>query len=325
MGDEEHLAAGDGVQTQILDSNEESLPTCTNRLGYKDDYRVHRYMLRADLNSFDEALRRAADRGDIDVLVLLLKARADPNKSADEIGVGFTQVGAFPLHIAAKRGNVALLARLFEAHAVIDVADQNGRTGLMVATASGQVESATWLIEHDADVNARSFYGFTPLLHAAQLPRYELVSYLLRSRASPSCVDLLGQSPLHVACKSLSSRVVRVEKSQDLSGWGDEYCYEQDTSHGSYGNRMTGAQETEQELAVRQTASELILCGADLDARDDSGRSVGEILEMKNRSDMRVALEAVVPRPPQPLESAQRRVVSAKPTCCSGISSCTLM
>lgn len=97
------------------------------------------YLVRRELPTLSDALRSAADHDHGDVLTILLKARADPNESADigAHGVGFIQVGAYPLHLAAKRSRLTLLERLLNAKADVDAADQNGRTGLMLASASG--------------------------------------------------------------------------------------------------------------------------------------------------------------------------------------------
>merc|ERR1711862_1069803 len=163
-----------------------------------------------------------------------------------------------------------------------------------------------WLIKQTAAVNARSFYGFTPLLHAAQLPRYELVALLLRSSASPNCADPMGQTPLHVTSKALQSRVVQ-KSNYDLSGYGDEYCYGQSTAYCNYGNHLSGTQETEQELAVKNTLSALVMCNADLEAKDNSGCSVADILELKNRADIRFWLEEIQPKRPGTQEPSDRQ------------------
>lgn len=252
-------------------------------LAPKQRFRVAEYMAHHQVQTKHDALRHAADRGHRAVLRLLIQAEADPNMHADSgaHGVGFTQVGAYPLHLAAKRGFVDVLEVLVAARAEVDAMDQNGRSGLMIAVASGKVDSTRWLVDHRADVNLESHYGLSPLHTASQLPRPEVVSLLLRLKAAVDPISREGRTPMHLALNALPQSRVQKEVAVDLSGMGDEYCYTLASSSGY--NHMGEAQEASQEVSVKRSVTSLLLNGADPDAIDGEGRSARAIVASKRR------------------------------------------
>ncbi|CAE7214956.1 SLC35F6 [Symbiodinium natans] len=251
-----------------------------SELSAKLAFRLRRYLARRRMPSLPDALRCAADHGHQAVLELLLHLRADPNVPADTgaYGVGFTQVGAYPLHLAAKRGRLEVMEVLLKAGASIDAADQNGRTGLMVAAASGQHAAILWLLCHRAAADCMTHYGYTALHYAALVPRPEVVHALLEGRASSNVVDREGRSALHAALSTLPrarTEGLVMTTSFDPSGIGDEYCYENDISHGYRRNE----QEEAQVQAVQKAVTALVRHGADASQRDCSGRSAIDVVQ----------------------------------------------
>lgn len=286
--DESSITLGDNGKPLVIP------PVPDEKIGAKCACRLRLYLLRKQLSSLDNALRCAADQRALALVRILLKAGANPNAAADSgaHGVGFTQVGAFPLHLAAKRSNLEVLDALLAARADVDAADQNGRTGLMVASASGQVSACEWLIRHGAALDAKSHYGCSGLHHAAMLPRLEIVELLLRAGASPLLTDKEGQTPLHLVLKTVPRRMEKREQlSCDPSGHGDEYCYDRDISHGY---SFDGAHEAVQDALVKDAVRALLAAGADVRTRDGIGRSVDDVLEMKRRPDLRAWLRGLV-------------------------------
>eukprot|EP00435_Cladocopium_sp_Y103_P046332 s2372_g13.t1 len=223
---------------------------------------------------------------------------ADPNTAADSgaFGVGFTQVGAYPLHLAAKRGRRRVMEVLLRAGAAVDAADQNGRTALMVAAASGQCGASAWLLEHRAEVDWRTHYGYTALHHAALVPRPEVVEILLEGRASTEVMDREGRTALHATLSTLPSgsdgrsrRAAVASTSCDPAGIGDEYCYDHDISHGY--RRME--QEEFQLRAVKTALMALLRSRADVHVRDGFGRSALDIMKDKRRGDLASWLQSL--------------------------------
>merc|ERR1719271_1341696 len=92
----------------------------------KEEFRLLQYLVRHQFVNVNDALRSAASNDQRIMLTLLLRAKADPNAMADSgaHGVGFTQVGAYPLHLAAKRSHLKILDMLMLWGADVDVGDQ---------------------------------------------------------------------------------------------------------------------------------------------------------------------------------------------------------
>jgi hemoglobin len=85
-----------------------------------------------------------------------------------------------PLHMAARRGNIAVARALLNAGAALEARDKKGETPLRRAVNCGHPEFVSLLLAHGADVNTRDRKGRTPL-QAARRP--EMVA-LLREHGS---------------------------------------------------------------------------------------------------------------------------------------------
>ncbi len=80
-----------------------------------------------------------------------------------------------PLHMAARRGNIAIAQALLNGGAALEARDKKGETPLRRAVNCGHPEFVALLLAHGADVNSRDKHGQTPL-QAARRP--ELVALL---------------------------------------------------------------------------------------------------------------------------------------------------
>jgi ankyrin repeat protein len=79
-----------------------------------------------------------------------------------------------PLHYAAREGHTAVAALLVGAGARVDQPEANGVRPLLLAIMNDHADTARFLIEHGADVNADDWYGRTPLWAAVDVRNVEL-------------------------------------------------------------------------------------------------------------------------------------------------------
>ena len=86
---------------------------------------------------------------------------------------------------------------------IIDISDENGNTGLLVASANNQLEVLQFLIKnHHAKINKSNDCGWTSLHHACLYGHNEIIKELLKNGASFTIRNRLGATPLHIAVAS---------------------------------------------------------------------------------------------------------------------------
>ncbi len=108
-------------------------------------------------------LALACQGGHADVAACLLAHGIQANARSDN------SKETYPIHIAANRGDLGLLAVLIDAGADVNVADDEGNTPAhMVAAAANEV-CLLWLQRKGADTTARNNMGLTPFQLAASL------------------------------------------------------------------------------------------------------------------------------------------------------------
>jgi ankyrin repeat protein len=171
------------------------------------------------------ALAWAVHRDDLDTTQLLIRAGANVNKAND--------FGVTPLALAATNGNAAMVEYLLKSGANPNAAlptgetalmtaartgstgavkallaygadakakeNQQGQTALMWAVAQKHLDVTRALIEHRADVHARTKGGFTALLFAARQGDLDSVRSLLDAGADVNEATPDGMSALLVA------------------------------------------------------------------------------------------------------------------------------
>jgi len=122
-------------------------------------------------------LALAAEVNDLDAIKVLVAAGADPNIP--------TTMGSTPLMLAAGAATDVQRARSIE------------ERGLAV-------ETARYLLEHGADVNAVGEFGWTPLHAASYQGLTEVIELLVSKGAKLDTKDKLGQTPLSISLSILT-------------------------------------------------------------------------------------------------------------------------
>jgi uncharacterized protein len=126
------------------------------------------------MTPFGTWLHIAAEAGALDVVSLLLDLGLDPN----------TQGGTFQanaLHEAARGGHLSVMAKLYEAGAVLDTSEPE-RNPLFGAIYGGHLEAVKWLIENSiylgATYTGENMKGMDALAFARERGHPTITKYL---------------------------------------------------------------------------------------------------------------------------------------------------
>ena len=128
----------------------------------------------------------------------------------EQLDIARSDLG-FPLHAAAKRGDVDAIKQFFlDDGAEVDRANEKGRTPLWIACLKGHVEVARLLLEKGAEVDRVSKKGVTPLLIACQQGHVDTARLLLDKGAKVDRAEKEGATPLYIACRKGHVEAVRL-------------------------------------------------------------------------------------------------------------------
>lgn len=160
------------------------------------------HLIQAGAKPCRPALANAVRFANLDVFEHLLAAGIDP-QSRDEDGRSL-------LHDAASRGwfennsstastRLKMWSRLLGLGCSIDAHDHHGRTPLLDASS---LESLSWLIRHNADVNAQDEDGNSLLLELAAYGSAEMVRFALTAGADHRHRNQAGKDALDLAIQA---------------------------------------------------------------------------------------------------------------------------
>uniref|UniRef100_A0AAV2M9A0 Serine/threonine-protein phosphatase 6 regulatory ankyrin repeat subunit C-like n=1 Tax=Knipowitschia caucasica TaxID=637954 RepID=A0AAV2M9A0_KNICA len=141
------------------------------------------------------ALHLAAQRGHSSCVDVLLKHQAS-------YAVRDPRHKRTALHAAAAEGNMDCLLLLVNGEQstdVIDLADTQGQTALMLAALGCHTDCVHILLEKGSKPDTSDQKGFTALHRVSMLGSEDCVSALLDHGASALCRDSQGRTPLHLA------------------------------------------------------------------------------------------------------------------------------
>ena len=129
--------------------------------------------------------------------------------------------GATPLFLAAEVNNLDVIKALVEAGADPLIATERGTTPLMMAAGAGTdvqrervpeersvaLETAKFLVERGAEVNAAGQYGWTALHAATYQGMNDVIEYLVSKGAKIDQKDEFGQTPLSISLSVLTKDI----------------------------------------------------------------------------------------------------------------------
>ncbi len=145
------------------------------------------------------AVSLAYDNGKSDIVDLLLSHGADVN-------IKTTYQEQTLLHAAVEQGDVEIVKRLIVLGAKLDVKDNDMLNGpkspLQMAVAFEDIECTKALIENGANVNimfSEGIGGNTPLHLAVMAGNMDMIQLLLNNDADVNAKTINGKTPLHLA------------------------------------------------------------------------------------------------------------------------------
>jgi ankyrin repeat protein len=127
---------------------------------------------------------------------------------------------------AAERGDVSSIHRIVSAGGTVEVADDLGRTPLLLAVAADRLDAVKVLLAEGADINAQALNQDTPWLLAGALGRTEMLRLMIPRRPDLSKRNRFGGTALIPAChyghvdtvRLLLTTSIDVDHVNDL-GW----------------------------------------------------------------------------------------------------------
>ncbi|XP_063226089.1 osteoclast-stimulating factor 1-like [Bacillus rossius redtenbacheri] len=123
----------------------------------------------------------------------------------------------FPLHEAARRGNLSFLQECLQQGVSATGLDQMGNTALYWASHGGHLDCVSQLLaQSNTMVNAQNKLGDTALHAAAARGHYEAVELLLRHGADSWVQNKDGHTALELAMSSAVTNAIQMSRSASL-------------------------------------------------------------------------------------------------------------
>jgi ankyrin repeat protein len=150
-----------------------------------------------------------------------IKAQGNTGGRTKRTAITITEVeleGATPVVLAAETNNLEAIKVLVEAGADPNITTAKGTTALILASGAGTdvqrartleergtaAQTAAYLLDHGADVNAAGQFGWTALHAASYQGINDLIEVLVQRGAKLDTFDQLGQTPLSISLSVLT-------------------------------------------------------------------------------------------------------------------------
>jgi len=150
-----------------------------------------------------------------------IKAQSNVGAKAKRTTITITEIeldGATPIALAAECNNLEAIKALVDGGADPTIATERGTTPLILASGAGTdvqwarspeerataVQTARYLLDHGADVNAAGQFGWTALHAASYQGLNDVIELLVSKGAKIDAFDELGQTPLSISLSVLT-------------------------------------------------------------------------------------------------------------------------
>ena len=176
----------------------------------------------ADVNIQDKngvtALMLASLNGHTHVVELLLKENADVNIKNKQ--------GMTALNLASLKGHTHVVELLLKKNANVNIQDKHGVTALMLASLKGHTQIVELLLKENADVNIQKKDRLTALVGASENGHVQVVELLIKNNADVNIQKDDGWTALMVASQNGHTQVVELllkenadVNTQNEDGW----------------------------------------------------------------------------------------------------------
>ena len=208
---------------------------------------------------------------------------------------------------AARRGDCRAVEGLLKKKANPNARDDEGATALVRAALVCQPNVLTQLLDSGADINASDEQGRTPLVFAIQRDppdkdfarrQMEVIKLLLSRKANPSLKDADGNTVIHYAARQRNVDVLKMMLALGVPADGRN----KDGATPLFVAASDGREP--------QNVQALIAAGADVNAKDNYGRTV---LAVTTSRDIASLLEARGARAEAPAPAARPVTASGDP------------
>jgi serine/threonine-protein phosphatase 6 regulatory ankyrin repeat subunit B len=142
--------------------------------------------------------------GDIPKLERHLKTGTNPNESES----------APPIIVAAASGQLDAIRLLVNYGALVDAADDSGKTALMYAASRDYVKIVRFLVQSGAHVNVRDTRRWTALHYAVSGNAKASVEYLIDTGSQVNEADSEGETALLLAAHHLKQNEIRLDNEK---------------------------------------------------------------------------------------------------------------
>ena len=154
-----------------------------------------------ELLNLGAALCKAVQNSNMEIVLLLLRARADVRYVSTE--------GRRAIHYAALAGDVEILKLILGAGSSANVVDSAGKTAIHYAVEKGDKPIVQYLLEKGSSTRCKTYTdGETPLHIAARLGNAEICRLILSRGGNINLKSRRDATPLHLAIKAKNFGIV---------------------------------------------------------------------------------------------------------------------